>query len=305
MSVLPYEYDGSIMLQSPALINWHYTYKCLLNCVHCYSRISLNERELSCDEKNLVAENIIKNQVFFVNFGGGECLLDPFLPQIICKLSAVGVCTSLSTSGWMFSEDSWPELKKCGLDRITLSLDSPIQEMHDSQRGVKGIFQSALRCMDICINIGLPVFLSTVLTRDNFNYLEQLFELALEHHCSGIDMKRLRLSGNATYLQSKSLTHEQEYILFSNIKQWKLKYNPLTLNLSYKIRGKHGIDNGCLCGKKLLTIRSNGDISACSFTPKILGNALIDDIGELWRNNLILQTLRQGEICLADNVIKE
>lgn len=77
-------------MAGPLAINWNYSYKCPLNCTHCYSR-DRDEIELSLGDKYRVAENIINNKVFLVNIGGGEPICSEGVFDIIYLLLLLGI----------------------------------------------------------------------------------------------------------------------------------------------------------------------------------------------------------------------
>ena len=292
---------GELLLQAPIAINWNYSYRCNMNCLHCYSRERSTEDEISEEAKLQVTENIIRNQVFYVSFGGGECLLDPQLPVVIETLSKAGVFTTLSTNGWRIPMPLLCCLKESGLDQLVVSLDFSVAVEHDAQRGVTGSFEEVLHCLSICQELQMRTMLSTVITRENFAQLENLIALANEHRCAGMDLKRLRLVGNAAKHPELLLTKTEEQELFENMVRWKRMY-PLELNLSYFFQPTPGIDDGCPSGKRLLTILSNGDISACAYRPQVLGNAVRDDIGTIWRDHDLLSQMRNSCHCVGDTI---
>lgn len=286
------------LLHAPAYINWHFTYRCNLNCVHCYSRSRQTTDELCTKDKLRVAENILRNRVFRVNLGGGESLLDLTCMEIIRFLSDGGVFVSVGSSGHQLNTNLLRELKHAGIGQINLSLDFSSAERHDAQRRTSGCFADVMCTLNSCREMEIPVYISTVITRQNFQELEDIFKLACHYNCLGVDLKRLRLMGNAKNLNSLLLTYDEENSLLASLEHWRRVY-PLKLNLSYNFRPTLGVDNGCLCAKQLLTILADGTVSACLFNPVSLGNAINDDLGVIWRESKLLKQLRNADDCFG------
>ena len=121
-------------------------------------------------------------------------------------------------------------------------------------------------------------------------------ELADSMACYEIELKRMKLVGNALNESELVLTLEDEEYLFARIPEWKEKYK-VGIQLIYKPEGIEGIDRGCPCGKAMMTILDNGDLSACAYSPVIIGNALTDEISEVWLHHSALEEMRNGHSC--------
>ena len=50
------------LMSGPLAINWNYSYKCQLNCSHCYSR-NRNEIELSLQDSNYSEPPLFKDEI--------------------------------------------------------------------------------------------------------------------------------------------------------------------------------------------------------------------------------------------------
>lgn len=282
---------------APLHINWNITYICNFNCGHCYSRTRL-QNELPFAKKVLVAQNIIKNQIFNVNLGGGEPLLSEDIYAITELLANSGVFVNLSTNGWNLSDDIVVRLSQSGIGGVSISLDSSNPHVHDQSRGVPGSFESVLRAIKKYVNAGISTTISTTITSSNYPQLEEIIKLGVSLKCNGIDFKRLKLSGNAVFHKKLILTKEQEATLFYNIPVWKTQY-PIRINLVYGTKKLPGIDAGCPCGITSLSIMDNGDIAPCVYSDFSIGNAIEDDLGEIWRHSKHLQYLREHDSCLG------
>jgi MoaA/NifB/PqqE/SkfB family radical SAM enzyme len=282
--------------EAPFHVNWNITYVCNFNCKHCYSRIRQTTDELSLRNKLRVAENIVRNKVFSVNLGGGEPLLDSNVFLIIEYLAKRRLFVALSSNGWNIKVADVRQLASSGLNLAILSLDDVIPERHDSLRGRQGSHASCLKSIERFVSHDITVRLSTVVTSTNVNVLGDIADLALQMGCAGVEFKRLRLKGNATDKVNLLLNRNQELQLYEQIHKMK-QDSKLDISLVYNDKGIPGLDEGCPCGKTTLAIAANGDISACVYHPHALGNALIDDLGILWRNSVELQMMRKQPTC--------
>lgn len=279
-------------------INWNYTYKCNFNCKHCYSRTRKDIEELSTHDKLCIAENIVRNKVFNVNLGGGEPLLCEDCTTIIKYLSDRHINVNLSTNGWKIERTQIIELQKAGLSGVSISLDHIKPEIHDEVRNVKGSWLEAIDSIKKIRREGIKVYLSTVITSLNFPYLEDILCLAESLDVYGVDLKRLKRAGNAVQKSYLEITDIQRDELYYNIPIWKNKYK-ININLVYSPNRIENIDAGCPCGKTSIAILCNGDIAPCVYNTSVIGNALRDDIHDVWCYSKELNYLRENFSCLG------
>lgn len=279
-------------------VNWNYTYKCNFNCDHCYSRNRTDIKELSFHEKVIIAENLIRNKVFSVNLGGGEPLLCDDCYDIIKLLSDNHIRVNVSTNGWKISDECIRHLKEAGLYGVSVSLDSIHAYKHDNLRNREGSFEEACSSIRRLSEAGLFLYVSTVITRDNFDELDSIIELGKKLGAGGVDFKRLKITGKAIAMQHKDISPEQLGLLYKKMPVWRQRF-PVGINLVYGAKRIPGIDAGCPCGKTALAIMCNGDISPCVYNIRVVGNALVDDIHDVWVNSNDLNYLRSHFECLG------
>lgn len=289
------EREKWIPLQAPIYMNWNYTYRCPFNCRHCYSRGREN-RELSLADQFKVADNIIRNGVFYVNFGGGEPFTSSNLPAVIRRLHEGGVYVNVSTNGYLLSREKMDAVIRSGLNGIVVSVDSANAAVHDDMRNHTGSFEAMKKSVAYFAEQGIRVFFSTVVTRRNLYDIEAVLELADSMSCYEIELKRMKLVGNALNEPDLVLTPEDEDYLVAHIPEWRKNYR-VGIQLIYKPEGIEGIDLGCPCGKAMMTILDNGDMSACAYSPIIIGNALTDEIGKVWQQHPVLKGMRNSYSC--------
>ena len=95
----------------------------------------------------------------------GEPLLYPFMEELLTELSAIPNvhCISVNTNGIMLSEQMIDMLKRSGLTRINLSLNTLDQETADKLSGKKYPIQHILKMVEYANKIGLAVLLAPVI----------------------------------------------------------------------------------------------------------------------------------------------
>lgn len=290
------------LMSAPLHINWNYTYKCNFNCAHCYSRTRSSDNELNYEQKKIVVNNIVKNRIFNVNLGGGEPLLAPDVFDIIQLLTQNKVRVNLSTNGWDSSPETIQKLLNSGISGVSISIDHIDPLIHDEFRTIPGSYYAAVKAIENYVAAGIHTTISTTITQKNYSVLNNILQLALQYDCSGVDFKRLKTMGNAETRFDLILTPEQEKELYSDIAVWKNEY-PFAINFVYGTVRIKGIDGGCPCGKTSICIMDNGDLAPCVYNTIIVGNAVDDDIGQVWRDSKVLNYLRKNFSCMG--LVKE
>ena len=285
------------VLESPFTINWNLTYRCPLNCGHCYSRSRSTDRELPLGDKVRVAENIVASHVFEVNIGGGEPGLLSELPGLIGILSSGHAHINLSASGLGMSQTQLDLLVANGLGGLFVSVDSVDPDRHDRLRGAEGCHAAAVALASAGVARGLKVRFSFVVTRDNLTEIASVAELAAAVGAASLDVKRLRLAGNGQSMGELDLGESQISDLRSRAAALAARTLPIRLHLDSGSTMQAGGD--CPCGKVALSIKDDGAIIACPYNGRtVLGNATTDSISEVWQANRAV-AMRGDVLCGA------
>ena len=110
-----------------------------------------------------------------IRLTGGEPLLHHGIFDFIKTAHEKGIRTSIITNGYYLS-DCLSELVNCGLDQIVISIDSCSSVLHDSLRGIPGLF-SRINCAIDRINNEYPLLrtrVNTVVSEKNIHDLANL-----------------------------------------------------------------------------------------------------------------------------------
>ena len=153
------------------------TYQCQCRCVHCGSSLYRldKKRELTRDEILELINSAKKLKVTAIYlFLGGEPLLLPELPDYIRHAKTKGFLVKLDTNGLLLNEAKVKELRKSGIDRFGVSIDSPYGTIHDKLRGMNGIFNKAIEGIKYCRKYGIYCYVSVYATKENLKNGELL-----------------------------------------------------------------------------------------------------------------------------------
>ena len=195
------------------VVVWNLIRRCNLFCAHCYSDSHARdyEGELSTEEALAVIDDLAQFGAPVILFSGGEPLLRPDLLQLIRHAQSKGIRGVISTNGTLITPALAQELSRLGLSYVGVSIDGP-ERVHDKFRGKLGAFQESLRGIRACIDAGLRVGIRVTLTKYNYPYLDELFDLVEENDVPRACFYHLAYAGRGDRLQTMhrvDLTHEE------------------------------------------------------------------------------------------------
>lgn len=284
------------------------TNKCNLRCLHCYS--SDYHDELSTTDVYHILDKLASAGVGTIDFGGGEPLLRTDIFDILAYSKRLGLYTSLSTNGTLLDEDCVKRLQKIPIDHVCISLDGVRPETHDYVRHSKGTYEKTIRGINTCVQAGICTQISTVVMNSNLNEVRDLFSLLESLHVDGWYLYDFVPAGRGKDLQHEVLTADQRQQLFALLQDIAptstipLKPYPYAITINsacgtetyfYKKYGRlTEIFSGCLSGRWVCHISSNGDVHPCHLLPHSLGNLTSESFEAIWFNNRspVLRELR-------------
>lgn len=305
--------DGSIAI-------WNFTNRCNLSCLHCYSRADLDSQDV------LTTENIMEtlpklkeNGVKFLIFSGGEPLTRKDIYAIADRCKELGIVTYLSTNG-LYTKSTNAEKILDTFDYVGISIDGS-EEVHDRFRGLKGSFRESMKAVDLLNAYGkTKVGIRFTITKDTYDDLAFIFDLAEKHAIPKIYISHLVYSGRGLDNLEMDLTKEQRIKAVHFILDKAFEYHETGREIEI-VTGNMEMDailfyerfvqkypehaeemkarliawGGNSAGRKLLNIDSEGFVKPDPFFPEKVGNILRQDFGDIWTKAPIplLQKLRE------------
>ena len=294
--------DGSIAI-------WNFTNRCNLSCLHCYSKADLDAVDtLTTDDIMQTLPKLKANGVKFLIFSGGEPLTRKDLFDIAARCRELGIVTYLSTNG-LYVKSSNAEKILDTFDYVGISIDgSP--DVHDTFRGLKGSFNESMKAVDLLNAYGRKkVGIRFTITKDTYDDLRFIFELAEQHNIPKIYISHLVYSGRGLENLEMDLSKEQriaavEYILEKAFEYYEtgrdieivtgnMEMDAILFYDRFSERYPEYADEmlsrlkawgGNSAGRNLLNIDSEGFVKPDPFFPVKIGNILHQDFSDIWTN---------------------
>lgn len=164
----------------PAVVIWEPTRACDLACLHCRATAQPQRSnfELSTYEGYKLIDQIadLAPPVFILT--GGDPLKRSDIFEFINYASRRGLRVTLTPSATpLLTRDAVLRMAESGLARISLTLDAATAEAHDAHRGIPGTWQLTVDAVGWAVDAGLPVEITTTITKENSKELEPMAEL--------------------------------------------------------------------------------------------------------------------------------
>lgn len=192
------------------------TDKCNLSCVHC--RIGgegrkTEDRELTHQQLIDILQLCADIGFSHVKFTGGEPLLRPDAIDLIQSVSGMHIFedVQLVTNGH-FLKDKVKRLRESDLSLLTISLDAVDDRKYIQIRGSSGI--PAFEALEECCREGIPVRINMVVTKNSYDQIPLMIDVAARYGCSVKLLDLICLQGQKTWRYWK-----KEYLHFDKVRQ--------------------------------------------------------------------------------------
>lgn len=155
---------------------------CNLRCFMCEYWKGRRQGELTTAEVQALLGDLRALGCEKVHFTGGELFLRRDVLALLDHASGLGMRVNLTTNGTLLDRDAIKALLAVPVRSITLSVDSPVDRIHDTVRGKKGAHAKTVRSLDRLlagrgVRDGKPktrVRVNTVVSRRSFRSLVEM-----------------------------------------------------------------------------------------------------------------------------------
>ena len=157
-------------LQIPLHAIVELTYRCNLDCVHCYCRHLTNtqgRQELTTEEWRRVLDQLAPLGVLNLTLSGGEIFVRRDFWEIVHHAKSLHFSLTLFTNGTMIGEKQADLLAELRPTSIEMSVLGPTEESHDSLTKTKDSWRRLMRAAELLSKRNLPFVFKTTLMKEN------------------------------------------------------------------------------------------------------------------------------------------
>jgi radical SAM protein with 4Fe4S-binding SPASM domain len=286
----------------PISVSIYLTRACNLRCLTCYEAAGDPLRgEPGPGGWMRVIEGLADLGVEHVYLLGGEPTLlgRRGLADVVGYASEYGMAVAMGTNGLLVDRGMAEDLARAGLEQAQVSIDGSTPDVNDLIRG-KGSFDAAIRAIGNLRGAGITVTTSMTLTGLNYHQAVEFVELSERLGAAVATLIPVQEFGRA----SASLVPSPGQLrrVYASLRA-RASGIPVVLNgfrfyledligvglRAGRILGNTGSREAASCpaGRNRFVVDSNGDVYGCELLTGNRfreGNALRDDLSEIWTN---------------------
>jgi len=259
----------------PAICDVSVTNVCNAACDFCGFSRDKNlvgpRRYVDLDEFSRALPILLKRQIRYMTFQGGEPLVHPQIVSLTEAATRAGIACGLITNGW-FLPRYIEALAAAGLKRLLISIDSDNMAKHDANRGLDGLHARIEEGISRAHALGLPVWACVTVTRlVNYDALPDMLQ-KLGFDAVTFSYPRRERFGSSSLVYSEDSTlmdQSSEEILsaLNSINRLKKRFRVLDPSAALAeverfVKGEKQIVS-CIAGHKYFYIDWNLDVWRC------------------------------------------
>ncbi|NLN76656.1 MAG: heme b synthase [Armatimonadetes bacterium] len=297
------------------LVFWETTTSCNLKCIHCRAS-AVEDRspdELSLAQSRELLSDIASFAKPVIVLSGGEPLVRADIYDIAKYGTDLGLRMVLATNGTTVDAEVVRKLTDSGIRRISISLDGADAQTHDSFRGLAGAFEDALRGVEHCTTLGMPVQINTTVAKHNLRQLPDILKLTESIGACALHLFLLVPTGCGKEISGREMISPDEYEEVLNWLYDRSKDASIALKatcaphyfrvmrqraraegvkITAETHGFEAMTKGCLAGTAVCFVSYKGDVYPCGYFPVSAGNVLQRPMSEIWNESDLFKSLR-------------
>jgi AdoMet-dependent heme synthase len=315
---------------NPFIVIWEVTRACQLKCVHCRADAQLtpDPRELTHEEGINLIDQIYEMDNPMLVFSGGDCMMREDLFELADYAVKKGMRVSMTPSATPnVTKEKMQRAKEVGLSRWGLSLDAPTAEIHDKFRGVPGSFDLTIEKIKYLNELGMPLQINTVISRYNYDHLEEMSKLVeelgavmwyifllvptgrgqMDACITPAEHEKVfrwlyQLSKTAPYdIKTTAAQHYRRVVLQEKardhvIEKGEIRYeDSITTDFASMHDGLKRAPKGVNDGNGFAFVNHIGDVMPSGLLPIVGGNIRETPLAEIYREAKVFKDLRQPD----------
>lgn len=317
--------------KNPFIVIWEVTRACQLKCVHCRADAQLrpDPNELTHEEGLHLIDQIYEMDNPMLVFTGGDCMMREDLFELAKYAKSKGMRVSMVPSATdNVTVEKMKLAKETGLSRWGLSLDGPIPEIHDQFRGTPGSFNLTIEKINQLNELEMPLQINTVISRYNYESLEQMAKLVeelgavmwyifllvptgrgqLDACLTPAEHEKVflwlyELSKTSSYdIKTTAAQHFRRVVLQQKMKEQRIAKgqihyeDSITGTHAEEVDGLKRAPQGVNDGNGFIFVSHTGEVMPSGLLPIVVGNVKEQPLKEIYRESPVLKELRNPDL---------
>ena len=184
------------------------TYRCNLDCIHCYAKgVENSPEELTTKQLKNILDQIAGQGCINLCLTGGEPLLRHDFPEIYSYAKKKGFLITIFTNGLFLTKESIDLFRKQPPFSIEITVNGITKDTYETITQTPGSFETLMDNLSLAAESGLPLIIKTNCLRQNKDEIGRIKEwtegllgkpLNNKHHFKYDPMIYPRLNGDKT-----------------------------------------------------------------------------------------------------------
>jgi radical SAM protein with 4Fe4S-binding SPASM domain len=260
-------------------VAWEITDRCNLDCIICYN--PRKRTDLKKTKIINILDELLELGVEKIKYGGGDPPLRKDFPQILEETIKRKFSTTFSTNGYAINEEIVNKIADTGLRKVQISVDGN-KQIHNYIRQNSQSYQRAINAIMLFKNKNFDISVATTLVKPNIKCLDDIYEM-----CNFLEIKRWRVM---KYIPTKEIELMPSVHEYNAAQEWlesKMHISSVDIFVEREFdkigNKKDAHDFQCFGGKTTMSIKSNGEVTPCSYFPDlIIGDLNKNSVREIW-----------------------
>lgn len=257
----------------PQTVSIEVTRKCGCSCDHC--TIVNGEGELCREDIQRVVDEALDLGACIITFTEGDPMLREDIFELISYVDRERAVVNLFTPGLEMTPEKARALKEAGLYNLLIGVYSADPQIHDRIRGVAGAHEKALAAIRAGLEAGLMVTMTTHVTPDRVDSLDELYALACDLGVMEFSVWEAKPSKE----EDRLTQIDREKIMRFYRKVNSSPDGPRAFASTYF----EGQMIGCMAGQRWLHVGVEGTVRGCPYLEKGYGNVLCQSLKDIWK----------------------
>ncbi len=299
------------------LVFWETTNACNLKCIHCRAS-AVKDRgieELTLEKSYNLLSDIASFSKPVIVLSGGEPLVRDDIFDIARHGTQLGLRMVLATNGTLLNDLIAKKLVDSGVQRVSISIDGSDAMTHDSFRGLPGAFDAALRGIEFCKSVGMPVQINTTVAKHNIRQLPKILDLAQSIGACALHLFLLVPTGCGKEISEREMISSNDYEQVLNwlydasksasinlkatcaphyFRVMRQRAKADGIKITPETHGMEAMTKGCLAGSAVCFVSYKGDVYPCGYFPVSAGSVIDMPLSKIWRESTLFETLRDS-----------
>lgn len=272
----------------PLVIHFDLTYRCSLDCIHCYLDVEKRHLECSLGKIKDILDQLADAGSLYLTLSGGEIFLRDDLFEIVSYARKLHFSVRLLTNGTSISAEKAEEISRWHPEMVAISVYDMDPSIHDAITRKKGSFKETMGAIYALKKRGISLKISSVLMNCNFAGYRKVYDFA----------KELGAQFQADYRITPKLNGSQEplKLQISGREIMQVLSDPIFSKNDYPEPDEEysGIFNSIPCGAGHMScyISPSGEVMPCVQVQTDCGNLNKKAFSEIWSHSSVLNDFR-------------